>query len=261
VLTVVVIACALFGLLVGSFANVVIARIPAGRSIANPPSACPRCATRIRARDNIPVVSWLLLRGRCRDCAEPISVRYPLVELAMTVLFALVAWRVGLSWTLPGFLLFAWLLLVVAVIDIDTRKIPNKLTYPLTPALLVLLGAGAVLDGEPQRLLGALLGGLGAFAALLVIALISPRGMGFGDVKLAGFIGIGLGYWGPGHVVLGLFGAFLIGGVVAIALLALRARGRRDAIPFGPYLAAAAVLALLAGQPIITAYLRSAGLA
>ena len=259
--TVVVVACAVLGLLVGSFANVVIARIPAGGSIVRPPSACPRCATPIRPRDNIPVISWLLLRGRCRDCAEAISVRYPLVELGMTLLFALVAWRVGLTWTLPAFLLFAWLLLVVAIIDLDTRKIPNRLTYPLTPALLALLAVGALLDGEAHRLVGALLGGAGAFVVLLLIALISPRGMGMGDVKLAGFIGIGLGYVGAAHVVLGLFGAFLIGGVVAVVLLAVRARGRRDAIPFGPYLAAAAVLALLVGQPIISAYLRSTGLA
>lgn len=253
-------ACFVLGLLVGSFANVVIARVPAGGSIVRPPSACPHCGAAVRPADNIPVISWLLLRGRCRSCEAPISVQYPLVEVGCGVLFALVGWRVGLSWALPGFLLFGWLLLVVAVIDLHTRRIPNRLTYPLTPTLLVVLAAAAVLEGTPGVALRALLGGIGAFGLLLVLALISPRGMGMGDVKLAAFIGIGLGYLGWAYVWLGLFAGFLLGGVLAALLLALRLRTRKDHIPFGPSLALGAVVALLAGQPIIEAYLRWTGL-
>ncbi|MDQ3973797.1 MAG: prepilin peptidase [Actinomycetota bacterium] len=248
------------GLLFGSFANVVIHRIPAGLSVARPPSACPTCGGPIRARDNVPVLSWLLLGARCRACGAPISIRYPAVELGSAVLFALVGARIGWDWALPGFLLFAWLLFVVAIIDVRTRKIPNRLTYPLTPVLLALLALAALLNGEPGWALRALLGGLAAFGALLVLALISPRGMGMGDVKLAAFIGVGLGYLGWAHVLLGVFGGFLLGGVVAAVLLAAGQRGRKDLIPFGPYLSAGALLALLAGGPIIDAYLRSVGL-
>ncbi len=255
----VVLGCLLLGLVFGSFGNVVIARLPDGRSLVYPPSTCPRCDTPIRPYDNVPVVSWLLLRGRCRACAAPIGVEYPLVELGGGLLFAAIGWRIGLTWALPGFLLFGWTLLVVAVIDLHTRRIPNRLTYPLTPALLVLLSIAAALEGAPGSAVRALLGGLASFALLLVLALINPRGMGMGDVKLAAFIGIGLGYLGWGHVWLGLFAGFLGGGVVAGVLVASRLRGRKDHIPFGPWLSLGAILSLLAGQPIIETYLRWAG--
>lgn len=251
--------CGFLGLLFGSFANVVIHRVPAGQSINTPRSACPGCGTPIAPRDNIPVLSWLLLRGRCRHCSEPISPHYPLVELGMAGVFAAVGARVGLDWALPGFLLFAWLLVVVAIIDARTRKIPNRLMYPLIPALLVLMVGAALLSGVPERALTALVGGLGGFAVLLILALISPRGMGMGDVKLAGFIGIGLGYLGYRFVVLGIFGGFLLGGLVGMVLLATKVRSRRDLIPFGPYLALGALVALFVGEPIVAAYLRSLG--
>ena len=255
----VIAACARLGLLLGSFANVVIARVPDGRSIVRPGSACPACGGAIAPRDNVPVLSWLALRGRCRACGAAISARYPLIEAACALLFAAVGWRIGLDWALPAFLLFAWLLLVVAVIDLDTRRIPNRLTYPLTPALLALLVAAALLDRAPGGALRALLGGLAAFALLLALALINPRGMGMGDVKLAGFIGLGLGYLGWGHLWLGLFLGFFGGGVIAALLLGLRLRTRKDHIPFGPWLAIGALAALLAGRPIIDTYLRIAG--
>ena len=252
--SVVVGAAALLGLLFGSFANVVIARIPSGRSIVRPPSACPRCSAAVAPRDNIPVVSWLLLRGHCRRCRAPISVRYPLVEALMAAVFGLTAWRVGLDWSLPGYLLFAWLLVVLAAIDLETRRIPNRLTYPLTPVLAVLLVGAALLDGAPTAGLRALLAGLAGFAFLLALALISPRGMGMGDVKFAAFIGLGLGYLGWAHLALGLFLAFVFGGLVGVALITLRIRGRKDQIPFGPYLALGALGALLAGRPLIEGY-------
>ena len=255
--------CGLLGLIFGSFANVVIYRVPREESLSSPPSACPDCGARIKAYDNIPVVSWLLLRGRCRACGQPISPRYPTIEAIFGLAFAAVAWRIGLDWSLAGFLLFAWLLIVVAIIDTQTRKIPNRLTYPLTPALLALLAAAAFLTGEPARALQTLIGGAAGFVALLALALIQPKGMGMGDVKLAGFIGIGLGYLSYGHVVLGLFGGFFVGAVGGVALLAVRALSgrslRNQKIPFGPYLAVGALLALLFGEPLIAAYLRSLG--
>ncbi|WP_370324258.1 A24 family peptidase [Euzebya sp.] len=254
------------GLAFGSFANVVIHRVPEGRSVARPPSACPRCGTEIRPRDNIPVVSWLLLRGRCRDCGAPISPRYPVVELVCGALFAGTAWWLASAdppdwWALPAMGLFVWMLLVVTVIDYETRRIPNALTYPLTPALAVLLVVAALANGEPGRIVDVLIGGAGAFAFLLVLALINPRGMGMGDVKYAAFLGLGLGYVGLGAVVIGIFGAFLIGSVISIGLIVTRLRGRKDMIPFGPFLSIGALLALLFGSQIADAYLSAVGLA
>ena len=249
------------GLMLGSFANVVVHRVPEGQSVVRPRSRCPACGTQIAAGDNIPVLSWVRLRGRCRGCGEPISIRYPLVELAMGAVFGALAWHVGPDPLLPGLLLFGWTLVVLAVIDARTRRIPNAITYRLTPVLLVVVVGGALLAGDPSGAVRAVLGGLAAFAALLLIALLVPKGMGMGDVKLAGFIGIGLGVLGWGHVVLGLFGGFLLGGVTAIGLLLTGLRSRRDMIPFGPYLAAGALIAVLVGDPVLEAYLRGVGLA
>jgi leader peptidase (prepilin peptidase) / N-methyltransferase len=256
----VVVACFVLGLVLGSFANVVIVRLPEGRSIVTPPSACPSCQTPIAPRDNIPVLSWLALRGRCRRCGQRIPPRYPLVELVTGVAFAAVGARVGLDWSLPAFLLYTWTLLVVAVIDARTRRIPNRLTYPLTPALAILFVLAGLLNGDPGAAVRAVLGGVVAFAALLGLALISPNGMGMGDVKLAAFIGVGLGYLGWAHVLLGVFGAFVLGGVVALALMAARLRGRKDLLPFGPYLAAGAILAVLVGRPLLDGYRALAGI-
>jgi leader peptidase (prepilin peptidase) / N-methyltransferase len=188
-------------------------------------------------------------------------VRYPAVELAMGVVFAAVTWRVGLDWALPGFLLFAWMLVVVAVIDARTRRIPNRLTYPLTPALIVLLVLAALVNGSPGAALRVVLGALAAFGFLLLLALISPRGMGMGDVKLAAFIGAGLGYVGWGAVVVGIFVSFLLGGLVAVLLVTTRLRRRKEHIPFGPYLAVGALVALLFGEQLARGYLAMSGLA
>jgi leader peptidase (prepilin peptidase) / N-methyltransferase len=259
-LEVLIVGSLLLGLALGSFANVVIARVPQQQSVVRPPSACPRCGAAIRRRDNVPLVSWVLLRARCRNCHEPISGRYPLVELGCGLLCAAIAWRIGWDWALPAYLLFGWLLLVVAVIDLQTFRIPNRLTYPLTPTLLVLLVVAALAEGVPAAAVRAVLGGVLAFAILLLMALINPRGMGMGDVKLAAFIGLGLGYLGWGHLWLGLFAGFFGGGLIAAVLLASGVRGRKDHIPFGPWLALGAVVTLLIGRPIIDIYLRWSGM-
>lgn len=258
--------CGLLGLVFASFGNVVIHRVPAGESVVHPPSACPACGTAIRPRDNVPVLGWLVLRGRCRDCGEPISIRYPAVELVGGLMFAAVGWWLGAMtppdyWALPGMLLFAWMMLVVTVIDAQTRRIPNALTYPLTPVLAVLLVGAALLNGTPSVALRVVLGGLAAFGFLLLLALVNPRGMGMGDVKFAAFLGLGLGYVGWGALVVGIFGAFLAGSVVSVVLIATKVRGRKDLIPFGPYLAAGSFLALFVGPVVADAYLRFSGLA
>jgi leader peptidase (prepilin peptidase) / N-methyltransferase len=262
---VVLVVAFVLGIAFGSFGNVVIHRVPAGESVVRPPSACPGCSTPIRPRDNIPLVSWLLLRGRCRSCGTQISARYPLVELAGGLLFAGVAARFVIvdpdPWALPGYWLLAWALLCVSMIDAATRRIPNRISYPLAPALLVLLGAAAIANGEPGAAVRALAGGVAAFAALLLLALINPRGMGMGDVKLAASLGIALGYLSWGHVILGIFGGFLLGGVIAIVLLVTKLRSRKDMLPFGPYLAVSTLLTVLFGETIIDAYLRASGLA
>lgn len=260
------IVAGLLGLVFASFGNVVIHRVPQGQSVVRPPSACPGCQTPIQPRDNIPVLSWVLLRGRCRTCGEPISRRYPLVELTGGVLFGVTGyWLAAMTppdyWALPGMLLFVWMLLVVSVIDYNTRRIPNALVYPLTPALLVLLVAAALLNGEPGRITDMLIGAVGAFAFLLLLAFINPRGMGMGDVKYAAFLGIGLGYVGIGSVLIGIFGAFLLGSVISITLIVTKLRTRKDLIPFGPFLSAGAFLALLFGPALVKAYLESTGLA
>ena len=258
--------CGLLGLVFGSFGNVVIHRVPEGASVVRPPSACPGCDTPISPRDNIPVLSWVLLRGRCRHCGEPISWRYPAVELAGGALFALIGFWVAAAadpdwWVLPGMLLFAWMLLVVTVIDYRTRRIPNALTYPLTPALAILLVGAALLEGEPSTALRVVLGGVAAFGFLLLLALVNPRGMGMGDVKYAAFLGMGLGYVGWSAVVIGMFGSFLLGSVVSVALIATKVRSRKDMIPFGPFLSAGALIGLLVGPQLGDAYLRATGLA
>ncbi len=180
-------------------------------------------------------------------------VRRPVLEVAMGAVFGAVAWRTGPDWALAGFLLFTWTLVVVGIIDARTRRIPNRLTYPLTPALLVLLTAAAIVNGQPHVAARALLGGAGAFGALLIVALVSPRGMGMGDVKLAAFIGVGLGYLGWGELLVGMLGGFMLGGLVAVGLLVARLRHRADLMPFGPYLAAGALLALLVGTRVAEA--------
>lgn len=260
-----------FGSLIGSFLNVVIYRVPAGRSIVSPPSACGNCGARIRQWDNIPVFSWLLLRGRCRDCRSGISVRYPLVELGTAVFFGVVGW-----WVLSGVLrsspaatvliLVALLYLaavsvVLALIDLDTHTLPNRVVLPAYPVAAVLLTAAALLAGEPDRLLIGLAGGVALFGLYLLLAVLYPGGMGLGDVKLAGVLGLYLGWLGWGPLVVGAFAAFLLGGLFSLVLVITRRANRKSGIPFGPWMLAGAWLGIFGGEVIATGYLSLFGLA
>jgi leader peptidase (prepilin peptidase)/N-methyltransferase len=243
------------GLCVGSFLNVVIWRVPRGGSVVQPPSHCPSCEMQLRGRDMVPVLSWVFLRGGCRGCRARISLRYPIVELVTGLLFVAVGARFGLTPALLPFLVFTALAVALAGIDIDTLTLPRQLIYGGAVAGAVLLTMSALLDGEPSRLLGALIGAAGAAAALFVLHEVSPRAMGFGDVRFAGLIGLYVGWLGLAQVPAALFLAFVLGAVVGLGWLAVRRGGRRVQIPFGPFLAAGALVTVVWGQPLVHAWL------
>ena len=246
--------CAVLGLAVGSFLNVVIHRVPKKESVVRPRSRCPNCATELRPADNIPVVSWVRLRGRCRTCGNPISARYPLVELACAALFAAAGVRFGLSWELPGFLLLFAALLAISAIDLEHFIVPNRIVYPTLFVAIPLMAAAALANGEPERIRSAAIGSVAAWLGLFVVHFISPGGMGFGDVRLSAVIGLFLGWIDVALVLLGLLLGFILGAGIGIALIALRLRGRKDALPFAPFLAAGAVLAVLFSGPLLRTY-------
>lgn len=250
-----VVLLGMVGLLVGSFLNVVIARVPAGESVVSPRSRCPRCGAEISSRDNIPLVSWLLLRARCRHCGEPISARYPLVELGNAALWLVLLWSFGWSWELPAYLYFASVGLALAAIDLDTKRLPNQLTLPSYVVIGTLLLLPAVIEGDWAPYLTAWLGALALFAFYFLLAVIYPLGMGFGDVKLAGVLGLVLGWLGWSFVLVGGFLGFLLGAVVGGALMAWRKAGRKSKIPFGPFMLLGALLAVLWGGRLWDAYL------
>jgi leader peptidase (prepilin peptidase) / N-methyltransferase len=243
------------GLIIGSFLNVVVWRVPRGESITHPPSHCPACGADVRPRDNVPVVSWLLLRGRCRDCKAPISARYPLVELATAVVFVVLAARIGLEPGLPAFLYLGAIGVALALIDLDVKRLPNAIVLPSYAVAAVLLGAAAVFGHDGGNYLRAGLGMAALFGFYFVLALVYPAGMGFGDVKLAGVLGAYLGWLGWAEVVTGAFLGFLFGGVVGMALMATRRAGRKSQVPFGPFMLAGAFVAILWGSALADLYL------
>jgi leader peptidase (prepilin peptidase)/N-methyltransferase len=251
---VVVVFSAVLGLAIGSFLNVVIWRVPRKESVVRPPSHCPQCETPISPRDNIPVLSWLFLSGKCRHCKNPIPVRYPLVEAGCGVLFVAVAARFGASWELPAYLVLTAALLAISIIDLEHFIVPDRITAPLTVSALGLLGLAAVAEGNGWRFGRTLLGGVAYFAFLLLLNIFYPKGMGMGDVKLAFPLGLYLGWFGWGHVFLGGFLAFLLGAVVGVTLIATKIKSRKDVVPFGPFLALGAMLAILWGDPILRWY-------
>ena len=240
------------GLLIGSFLNVVIHRVPIGASVVSPPSRCPGCEQQIRARHNVPVVGWLVLRGKCADCGQSISVRYPLVELLTGVLFALVTWRavqLGQLAAVPALLVFTALGIALAAIDLDVRRLPNALVLPAYPVIAALLGIAAAIQDDWWSLARAGLGGIALFAFFFVVATLSPGGMGFGDVKWAGVVGMVLGYLSWGALVIGAFAGFFLGAVVGILVMATGSGGRKTALPFGPFMVAGALAALWVTEP------------
>jgi len=241
-----------YGLVLGSFLNVVIWRIPRHESVVKPRSHCPNCDTQLSTADNIPLVSWLVLRGRCRHCANPISVRYPLVELFTGVLFAAVGARFAHSWALPAFLVLTGALIAISVIDLEHFIIPNRIVYPVGFASVILLALAALIQHHWGAFGRSLLGACCAFAFFFVLHLVSPRGMGFGDVRLSFVLGLFLGWLGWPELLGGLFAGFLFGAVVGLALIAFGGRARSQHIPFGPYLAAGTMTFVLAGDHLVS---------
>ncbi|HYQ76882.1 prepilin peptidase [Cellulomonas sp.] len=248
-----VLVAAVLGLAIGSFLNVVVWRVPRGASVARPPSACPRCGHSIRARDNVPVLSWLLLRGRCRDCAAPISARYPLVEAGTAALFAGVTALAGPTWALPVLLYLAALAVALTLIDLDAHRLPDAIVLPAYPVCAALLAlASWNPGGEPDwgALGRAAVGGAGLLALYLAAALAYPGGMGLGDVKLAGVLGLCLAWFGWDVLAVGGFAAFLLGGLYATALVVTGRAGRGSGIPFGPWMLTGAFVGLAVGGPV-----------
>jgi leader peptidase (prepilin peptidase)/N-methyltransferase len=234
------------GLIIGSFLNVVAYRLPRGESIVKPRSRCTTCGEEVRALDNIPLLSWVVLRGRCRHCSAQISARYPVVELVTGVVFALVAIARGPSAELIVDLPFAAMLIAVADIDIEHRIVPNRILAPM--AVWALAASAAV---RPDKLPELLIAGAAAFTLLLLAALAYPGGMGMGDVKLAGVMGLCLGL----PVAPALLIAFLTGSIVGVAIVVRHGAGaRKRALPFGPFLALGGLVALVAGHELVHLY-------
>lgn len=265
---VLVVFAGLLGLVIGSFLNVVVARVPVGASLL-PDSRCPRCEAPIRAWQNVPVVSWIALRGRCAACREPISRRYPLVELGTGLAFAGVATWVLLALRpddiVVGILLFAayaWFAaagIALTAIDLDTRRLPDAVVLPSLAVIAILLAGAALVDGDLAALLRAALGAVALFFFYFLLSVVRPGGMGGGDVKLAAVVGLVLGWLGAGPLVVGAFAAFVVGGIVGIALLVRGNASRRTAIPFGPWMLVGAWIGIVAGDPLAAWYLRLIG--
>ncbi|HEV7176376.1 MAG TPA: prepilin peptidase [Solirubrobacteraceae bacterium] len=245
---------AIFGAVIGSFLNVVAYRLPRSKSLVTPGSQCPGCDTPIKLYDNVPVLGWLLLRGRCRTCRTAISPRYPAVE-ALTAALAVAVILVEQSTVdkVLGLVLVG-ILVPIALIDLDHQIIPNKIT---APAAVLAVAIGLALDpsGVPEQLIA----GAGAAAFLLVFVFAYPRGMGMGDVKLAGVLGLFLGR----EVGVAIFVAVVAGTLVGAAVMARLGvqRGRKTRVPFGPFLALGGIVALLVGPPIVHWYLHLQGIA
>ena len=238
---------AVAGLCVGSFLNVVVHRLPRGENLNRPGSHCPGCGHPVRPYDNIPVVSWLLLRGRCRDCGTPISARYPLLEAVTAALWVsvLVAkWDDAAQIALG--LVLVTLMVAVVPIDLEHQLILNRMTYPAA-ALALVIGLTLEPGFVPEQLIAAVAAG-GFF---LLAALAYPKGMGLGDVKLAAVMGLYLGRAVGPAILVALVAGVLVGVIV------IRRHGRKAGIPFGPFLALGSVIALFAGDALIDAYLET----
>jgi leader peptidase (prepilin peptidase)/N-methyltransferase len=246
VTAVVAVVCGVVGLGVGLFVNVLIDRMPAREPVGRP--ACPACG----AGRTLP---WV----RCRACGARFPLRYSVIEAATAGLFVAAAVRLGASWALPAFCVFFASLLAISVIDLGHFIIPNRVVYPTLFAIVPLLTVAAALQGAWSPLEHAAIGGVAGFLALFVVHMVSPRGMGFGDVRLAGVIGFMLGWLGLGYVVLAMFLSFLLASVIGITLMVARVKSRKDSVPFGPFMAMGAVVAVLWGQALIDAYTRGRG--
>ena len=243
-------AAGVFGLVVGSFLNVVIYRVPRGESIVSPGSRCTLCGHELTWYENVPVFAWLALRGRCRVCKSSISVRYPLVEVCTAALFVLAAARTDRWVELAAHVVAFGGLLALAAIDIDVKRVPVSVLYPTVGLTAALLTAAAGMDHRWDDLARAVVGAAIGFVLLRLVHAASPRSMGYGDVRLAGLCGLLLGWHGLTYVIVGLYGAFVLGAVAGVVLIAIGQGKFGKSIPFAPYLAAGSIYVSLYGEPI-----------
>ena len=246
---------AVAGLLIGSFLNVCIHRMPRGESIVFPASKCPSCGKPIRAWDNVPVLSYLILGGKCRSCKTSISLRYPLVEALNATLWVLVYMRFDTGWHLPVLLAFVSSLVVITLIDLDFQIIPDSISLPWVVIGLV---AGATvlpdpfLRAEPLGWANSLIGAVSGIVLFLIIVIASRGGMGMGDVKMMGMVGAVTGWKG---VLLTTFAGSVTGAVAGVLLVLFRGGGRKTKVPFGPFLALGSLISLMLGQELLRWYL------
>jgi leader peptidase (prepilin peptidase)/N-methyltransferase len=251
----------LFGSMVGSFLNVCIHRIPRDSSIILPPSRCPSCNAPIKARDNIPIISFILLGGRCRRCGTRISPRYPLVEALNALLYVLVLWRFGAAWHTPFLFAFCSAMIVITFIDLDFQIIPDSITLP---GIVVGSIAGSLLLPDPfdrlsllgfrESLIGLLSGGLVFFLiAEVSYRILRQEAMGGGDIKMMAMVGAFLGWK---SVLLTTFAGSLLGSLIGIFFMVFKGTGRKTKIPFGPFLALGALISLFCGQEMLSFYLK-----
>ncbi|GAB4415376.1 MAG: A24 family peptidase [Thermodesulfovibrionales bacterium] len=245
----------LFGSIVGSFLNVCIYRMPRGLSIVRPSSRCPSCSAAIKPYDNIPVLSFLFLGGRCRYCRAKIPLRYPLVETLNAFMYIAVIWRFGLNWHTPVLFAFCSAMIVITFIDLDFQIIPDAITLPGIPVGLI---TGALLLPDPfarNSVLGfkeAIIGIMTGGGLFYIIAVLSRGGMGGGDIKMMAMVGAFMGWKA---VLLTTFSGSLLGSIVGIFLMAFKGKGRKTRIPFGPFLSSGAIITLFYGQEILALYL------
>lgn len=242
---------ALLGSVFGSFANVAIHRVPLGRPVIRPRSACPSCGTALSGIENVPVLSWLVLRGRCRHCQARISVRYPLVELATAAVWVLLAMRIGWRPELPAYLMFGTTLVILTAIDFAHHRLPNKVLSWASLVGLALFALAMLLHWDLRPFLRGI-GGMFLYGVpMIVIGIVGGGNMGWGDVKFAPYLGFHLGWLRVAYVPLGAFMGFLFGAVVGVLLVVLHSAGRKTQIAFGPYMALGALVCILAGDTIL----------
>ena len=262
-ISILVFTSGVLGLFIGSFLNVVAIRVPVGASLIRE-KRCPQCNAAIKQWHKIPVVGWLILRGRCASCRQDVSRRDPIVEAGSGAMFAIVAWLVlsssssGFAATLTvllAYLYFAAISIALTLVDLDTHRLPDAIVLPSYVVAAALLTLACALGAGWSSLLGAGIGMSVLFAFYFGIRFIRPDGMGGGDVKLAGLIGLYLGWLGWGALAIGAFAAFVLGGLFGLALIASRRAGRRTAIPFGPWMLAGAWVGILIGEAVGAWYL------
>ena len=244
-------AVGVLGFAVGLFLNVVVDRVPERQPLVPLRFRCPRCPEDATERGGLPLGAWLRPGSLCPVCGQGLPARYWLLPLATSALFVAVAIRFGADWAVPAYLVFFASLLAISVIDLQLQIIPNRIVYPTIFASIPLLALAALAGDEWDRFVAALVSGAAAWAALLVIHLIQPGGMGFGDVRLSFLLGMFLGWIDYGHALMGIFLGFLLGAVIGLLLVGLRIRSRTDHVPFGPFLAAGAAITILAGGPLV----------